>query len=226
MKWDRVAEQVLQGTIDTFYMCGLTLIITVVVGLPMGVLLVALDRGGVLAKIGGSRGLSRLLHTILSVIVDIGRSLPFIILMVALIPLTRLLVGTSIGATAAVVPLSAAGIPFFARLVEIAIREVPPGLVEAVESMGGSAWDVIRKALVPEAMPAIVLGLSTTVVSLINFSAMAGAIGAGGLGDVAVRYGYQRFKPVYVVVVVVELVLITGIVQTLGSAIARRMSKR
>ncbi|GAA1711491.1 methionine ABC transporter permease [Propioniferax innocua] len=226
MNWSRLAEQVLEGTIDTFYMCGLTLVFTVLIGLPMGVLLVVLDRGGVLDRLGGSRLLSRVTHRALSIIVDIGRSLPFIILMVALIPVTRFIAGTSIGATAAVVPLSAAGIPFFARLVEIAIREVPGGLVEAVESMGGGPWSVIRTVLVPEALPAMILGLSTTVVSLINFSAMAGAIGAGGLGDVAVRFGYQRFEPMYVVVVVIELVLITGLVQSAGSWAARRMSKR
>lgn len=226
MNWPRLFSAVLEGTIDTFYMCGLTLVVTVIIGLPMGVLLVTLDRGGVLRRLGGQQWLGRVVHALLSLIVDIGRSLPFIILMVALIPVTRFIVGSSIGATAAVVPLSAAGIPFFARLVEIAIREVPAGLVEAVESMGGGPWATIRTVLVPEAMPAIILGLSTTVVSLINFSAMAGAIGAGGLGDVAVRYGYQRFEPMYVVVVVIELVIITGLVQTLGSAVARRMSKR
>ena len=207
---------------ETAAMVGVALIFTVLVGLPLGILLVILDRGGVLEAPFGSRALGRALHTVIGFVVNVGRSLPFIILMVAILPFTKLLVGKSFGLWAAVVPLTVAAIPFFARLVEIAVREVDLGLVEAAASLGKTKSAIVWKVLVPESLPAIVLGLFTSVISLLNYSAMAGVIGGGGLGDLALREGYQRYNEWYMLVVVVLLVIIVQVLQSLGSALARR----
>lgn len=216
-----------QATLDTFYMTGLTLFFTVLVGLPLGIILVGTDRGGLWQRPFGSRKFGRLVNLLLGFVINVGRSLPFVILMVAVIPFTRLIMGgTSIGATAAVVPLSIAAIPFFARLVEIAVREVDTGLVEAATAIGATRLQIVRKVLLPEALPAIILGLSTTVISVINFSAMAGVLGSGGIGDVAYRYGYQRFSGEYMVITVVLLVIIVQVIQMLGGWFAKRLSHR
>jgi D-methionine transport system permease protein len=190
------------------------------------VLLVTTEAHGLLAKPFGSRALGVAVNRVLDVVVNIGRSIPFIILMILLIPFTRLLVGSFIGPTAAIVPLAIAGIPFFARLVEIGIREVPKGLVEAAQSLGATRWTILTKVLVAEAVPALALGLSTTVVGLIGYSAMVGAVGGGGLGDVAFRYGYQRYSPEYMFAVVILLILLVQLFQSLGNLAARRLSHR
>ncbi|TIH30223.1 ABC transporter permease [Subtercola vilae] len=211
---------------QTFQMIGMALVLTIVVGLPVGVLLVTTDRGGIFEAPFGSRRFGAGLHAVLGFVVNVGRSLPFIILMVALIPFTRLVVGTSIGPVAAVVPLTVAAIPFFARLVEIALREVDGGLIEAAKSLGATRGTIVWKVLVPEARPGIVLGLSTSVISLLNYSAMAGIIGGGGIGDIAFRYGYQRFDTAYLITTIVLLVVIVQLIQSIGSAVARRLSHR
>ena len=224
--WRDLFETILKGTGETFYTVGFSLLFTVVFGLAAGVLLVTTEPGGLLAKPFGSRVLGTVINRLLDVVVNIGRSIPFIILMILLIPFTRLIVGSFIGATAAIVPLTIAGIPFFARLVEIGIREVPRGLIEAAESLGANRWTILTRVMVAEAVPALALGLSTTVVGLIGYSAMVGAVGGGGLGDVAFRYGYQRYSPEYMFGVVILLILLVQVFQSLGNFAARRLSHR
>jgi D-methionine transport system permease protein len=158
--------------------------------------------------------------------VNVGRSTPFIILLVAIIPLTRFLVGTSIGTAAAIVPLTVAAVPFVARLAEASLREVDPGLVEAAQAMGASPAQIVTKVLVPEALPGLVAAVTITVVNLIGYSAMAGAVGGGGLGDLGIRYGYQRFLPEVMLAVVVVLVVLVQAVQSAGDRLARRLNKR
>ncbi|MFC4555641.1 methionine ABC transporter permease [Georgenia faecalis] len=224
--WSDLAGVVTAATWETLYMVFAALAITVVLGIAVGVLLVTTEEGGLYAKPFGSRTLGRVLNRLLDVVVNVGRSIPFIILMILLIPFTRLVVGSFIGPTAAIVPLTIAGIPFFARLVEIAIREVPRGVVDAAVSLGATKRTIMTKVLLAEAVPALALGLSTTVVGLIGYSAMVGAVGGGGLGDVAFRYGYQRYSLEYMLVVVVLLVLIVQVLQSLGNYVARRASHR
>jgi len=206
------------ATRDTLWMTAAAGSIATLIGLPVGVLLAVTGRGELLPAPAFNR--------IAGVIVNITRSTPFIILVVAIIPFTRLVAGTTIGTNAAIVPLTVAAAPFIARIVEGAIREVDRGLIEAAEAMGASPFQIIRKVLVPEALPAITLGLTLAVVSLIGYSAMVGAVGGGGLGDLGIRYGYQRFLPEVMLAVVVVLVLLVQIVQTLGDRIARKVNKR
>lgn len=224
--WTDLFETILQGSGETLYTVGVSLLFTVIFGLAAGVVLVTTETGGLLAKPFGSRALGIVINRVLDLLVNVGRSIPFIILMILLIPFTRLLVGSFIGPTAAIVPLTVAGIPFFARLVEIGIREVPIGLIEAAESLGATRWTILSKVMVAEAVPAIALGLSTTIVGLIGYSAMVGAVGGGGLGDVAFRYGYQRYSPEYMFAVVILLILLVQLFQSLGSFAARRLSHR
>ena len=224
--WADLFETILQGSGETLYTVGFSLLFTVIFGLAAGVVLVTTEAGGLLAKPFGSRALGIFINRVLDLLVNVGRSIPFIILMILLIPFTRLIVGSFIGATAAIVPLTIAGIPFFARLVEIGIREVPVGLIEAAESLGATRWTILSKVMVAEAVPAIALGLSTTVVGLIGYSAMVGAVGGGGLGDVAFRYGYQRYSPEYMFAVVIILILLVQLFQSLGNFAARRLSHR
>ena len=204
--------------LETLWMVGISAALGTLVGLPLGVLLVVTDRHGLLEHLPFNRALGILANAV--------RSTPFIILLVAVIPFTRWVVGTSIGTTAAIVPLTIAAIPFIARLVETALREVDRGLIEALLAMGATPWQVIRTALIPEAMPGIIAGLTITLVSLIGHSAMAGAVGGGGLGDLGIRYGYQRFLPDVMALVVVVLIVLVQIVQSAGDRLARRISHR
>jgi D-methionine transport system permease protein len=218
MDWSVWLPSLWTATRDTLYMVGVAALFTVAVGLPLGVLLVLTDRGGLLPM--------PIAHRTIGTVVNAGRSLPFIILLVAVLPLTRAIVGTAIGTTAAIVPLSLAAIPFFARVAESALREVERGLVEAAQAMGCTTWQIVAKVLIPEALPSLILGITITVISLVGYSAMAGAIGGGGLGDLAIRYGYQRFETeVMLATVVVLIVLVQGL-QALGNAAARRFSRR
>ena len=218
MTWEEMRPLLEQGTIDTLYMTFWSTLIAVLGGLPLGVLLVLTDRGGPLQNLPVNRAIG--------VVVNIGRSLPFIILMVALIPVTRSVVGTAIGPTAAIVPLAIGAIPFFARLVETAVREVDHGLVEAVWAMGGGTWTVVLKVLLPQALPSLVAGLTTTVIAVIGYSAMAGAVGGGGLGTLALTYGYQRFEHGFTLITVAVLVLVVTAVQLLGDAAVRLLTRR
>jgi len=188
MNWDELWPMLLNGTLETVYMVALAAFFTVLIGLPIGVLLYISRANGLLPM--------PKTNAVLGAIINLGRSLPFIVLLIALIPFTRLLIGTTLGSTAAVVPITIGAFPFFARLTENALDEVDSGRIEAILSMGGSVWHVIAKALLPEALPTLLAGITLTVVMLIGFSSMAGVIGGGGLGDLAIRYGYQRFTPI------------------------------
>jgi len=203
---------------ETLIMVGISGVIGAGVGVPLGVVLYLTDRQGVLPN--------RAFYGVLGVIVNAVRSTPFIILLVAVIPFTRLLVGTSIGTAAAVVPLTIAAAPFVARLVETALREVDRGLIEAAQSMGASTWQIVVKVLLPEALPGIIAGLTITFVSLVGYSAMAGAIGGGGLGDLGIRYGYQRFLPSVMLAVVLILIVFVQLVQSFGDWLVRRLSHK
>jgi len=203
---------------ETLLMVGVATVLAELGGLPLGVLLVTTAPGRILA--------SPRLHHVLGLIVNVGRSIPFIILMVAIIPFTRWLVGTSIGTTAAMVPLTVAAIPYAARLVESSLNEVDPGVVEAAVAMGASPWQVIWKVYLPEAVPSLILGGTITAITLVGYSAMAGAVGGGGLGDLAIRYGYQRFRTDVMLVTVAVLVVLVQGIQYLGSYWARRLDRR
>lgn len=218
MSWNEMEPLLTQGCIDTLYMVLWSTLFSVAGGLPLGILLVLTDKGGLLQNAP--------LNKVTGAIVNVGRSLPFIILLVALIPFTRLLVGTSIGPTAMIVPLVIGAVPFFARLVETAVREVDHGLVEAVQAMGGGVPTVVLKALLPQALPSLVAGLTTTVIALIGYSAMAGAVGGGGLGSVAVTYGYQRFETDFMLITVGVLIVIVTAVQLLGDGAVRLLARR
>ena len=203
---------------ETLYMVAVSAGIATVIGVPLGVILVTTSRGHILQNLW--------LNRILGYIANATRSTPFIILMVAIIPLTRVLAGTSIGTNAAIVPLSIAAIPFVGRVVESALREVDYGLIEAAQAMGASPLQIIRRVLLPEAMPSIVLGLTLAVISLIGYSAMAGAIGGGGLGDLAIRFGYQRFRVDVMIATVVILIALVQLVQTAGDRVSQRLNKK
>ena len=207
-----------QGTLETLYMVGLAALFTVLIGLPVGVVLFITRRDGVLPQ--------PQLNSVLGSVINVGRSLPFIGRLIALIPLTRLIIGTTLGSTAAVVPITIGAFPFFARVVENALDEVDRGRAEAIIAMGGNAWHVISKALLPEALPALLSGVTLTVVMLIGFSSMAGVIGGGGLGDLAIRYGYQRFNNEVMAATVLILVALVQGVQTLGDRLVRRLAHR
>lgn len=213
-----IIELIVKATLDTLLMVGVSGLIGVAVGLPLGVFLATSRRGELFS--------APALNTALGAVVNITRSTPFIILVVAIIPFTRALVGTSIGTAAAIVPLTVAAAPFIARIVEGAIREVDHGLIEAARAMGATPLQTVRKVLIPEAMPAIALGLTLAAVSLIGYSAMVGAVGGGGLGDLGIRYGYQRFMPDFMLAVVAVLVLLVQATQTVGDRLARRLNKR
>jgi D-methionine transport system permease protein len=207
-----------QGTIDTLYMVLWSTVVTVIGGLPLGVLLVLTDKGGLLQN--------RPVNKVIGGIVNIGRSLPFIILLIALIPFTTLVVGTFIGPSAMIVPLSIGAIPFFARLVETAVREVDHGLVEAVQSMGGSIPTIVGKVLLPQALPSLIAALTTTVITLISYSALAGAVGGEGLGSKVITYGYQRFETDFMLITVVLLIVIVTVVQLIGDGAVRLLARR
>jgi D-methionine transport system permease protein len=206
------------ATGETLYMVAVSAGIATLLGMPLGIFLATSGKGELFAAPWVNR--------VLGVIVNAARSTPFIILVVAIIPFTRLIAGTSIGTSAAIVPLTVAATPFIARLIEGAIREVDQGLIEAARAFGASPLQIVFKVLVPEALPGIALGLTLAVVSLIGFSAMVGAVGGGGLGDLGIRYGYQRFMPEMMLAVVVVLIVLVQLVQSVGDRLARRLNKR
>ncbi|WP_206952827.1 methionine ABC transporter permease [Trinickia acidisoli] len=216
--FSEMSSMFVQSFWETLVMVGISGAVGALVGLPLGVLLFLTDRGGVLQSVSANR--------VMGFTVNAVRSTPFIILLVAVIPLTRLIVGTSIGTAAAVVPLTIAAAPFIGRLVETALREVDRGLIETAEALGATTRQIVFKVLLPEALPGIVAGLTITFVSLVGYSAMAGAIGGGGLGDLGIRYGYQRFLPEVMVAVVVILIVFVQLVQSFGDWLVRRLSHR
>ncbi|MFF7858223.1 ABC transporter permease subunit [Streptomyces sp. NPDC007904] len=218
MTWSEMQPLLEQACTETLIMVGWSTLIAVVGGLPLGVLLVLTDRGGLLQN--------TVVNKVIGQVVNVGRSMPFIILMVALMNFTRWVTGTTIGSEAAIVPLAIGGIPFFARLVETAVREVDHGLVEAVQAMGGNTWTIVRKVLVPEALPSLIASTTTTIIALIGYSAMAGTVGGGGLGDLAVRYGYQRFETGLMWITVAILAVVISLIQFAGDYAARALHSR
>lgn len=211
-------QMIVWSTVDTLAMVALAGCFGTLIGLPLGIFL-ATSRAGELFP-------APTVNRIVGLVVNATRSTPFIILVVAIVPLTRLIAGTSIGTAAATVPLTIAATPFIARVIEAAIREVDQGLIEAARAFGASPLQIVRKVLLPEAMPGVALALTLTAVSLIGYSAMVGAVGGGGLGDLGIRYGYQRFMPEVMLTVVLVLIALVQSVQTIGDTIARRMDKR
>jgi D-methionine transport system permease protein len=216
MSWPELRDLLWEGLKETAWMLGVSTVLTAAGGLLIGILLVLTARDGLLPV--------RPLHAVLGFIVNIARSLPFVILLVAVIPFTRALVGTTIGTTAAIVPLTIGAIPFFARLVETSIREVTPDVVSAAVAMGASRRQIVGKVLLREARPGLVAGLTITVVALLGYSALAGVVGGGGLGDLAIRYGYQRFETGVMVATVVVLIVFVQVIQSLGDLIVRLLS--
>lgn len=211
-------ELLLTGLIDTLIMVGVSAILAFLLGLPIALVLVNSSEQGIAP--------SFLTNLSLGWSVNIVRAIPFLILMVAIIPATRMIVGTSYGVWAAVVPLTLAATPFFARIAEVSLREVDPGLIEAAQAIGCNRTQIIRYVLLPEALPGIIAGFTVTLVTMINSSAIAGAIGAGGLGDIAYRYGYQRFDVQMMVSVIVVLVALVMLVQATGDSLAQWVDKR
>lgn len=203
---------------ETFYMVAFATIIAVIIGAPIGIILIISEKGGIRENV--------LLSQILSAIVNIGRSFPFSILMVAIIPLTRLITGTSLGTTASIVPLSVAAIPFVARVIESSLREVDKGIIEASQAMGATSWQIIHKVLIPEALPGIVLGITLTIINLISYSAMAGLIGGGGLGKIADQYGYKRYNTPIMIATIILLIILVQIIQWIGNRIAQQLDKK
>ena len=212
--WTSIAE----AAGDTMLMLVASLAITIVLGLPLGVALYATGRGRILEN--------RILNAILSFVVNVLRSVPFIILLIVMLPVTVLLVGTSLGVAGAIPPLVVGAAPFYARLVETALREVERGMIEATQAMGGTTWQIVRRVLLPEALPGLIAGATVTAIALVGYTAMAGVVGAGGLGDLAIRFGYQRFQTDVMVVTVVLLLVIVQILQVLGDRWVARVSHR
>ena len=207
-----------RATVDTLLMLGGSLVLTVILGVPLGVLLYLSGKGRLVAN--------PVLNTVLSLIVNVLRSVPFIILLIVMLPVTVLLVGTSLGVAGAIPPLVVGAAPFYARLVETALREVDKGVVEATQAMGGSTFQIVTRALLPEAMPGIIAGATVTAIALVSYTAMAGVVGAGGLGDLAVRFGYQRFQTDVMVVTVVLLLILVQILQMIGDRLVAKVSHR
>ncbi|WP_395296910.1 methionine ABC transporter permease [Kitasatospora hibisci] len=218
MTWDQMQALLWPATGETFRMVGVSTLGSVLFGLPLGILLVLTAKGGALENV--------LVNRVIGAVVNIARSLPFLVLMVALFSFTKLIVGTSLGWQAATVPLTIGAIPFFARLVETSVREVDGGLVEAVRAMGGNTWTIVRKTMIPEALPGLTASLTTTVITLVSYSAMAGTVGGGGLGNLAITYGYLRFETTFMWVIVAELAIIVTAVQLIGDYAVRRLSHR
>ncbi|NLT29105.1 MAG: ABC transporter permease [Propionibacterium sp.] len=211
-------DGLLKAITDTLFMSGMTMLLTVLLGLPLGMLLYATSKQGLIPNSA--------VNSVVGTIVNIGRSMPFIILMIALIPFTRAVMGTALGAGAAVVPLSVGAIPYFARLVEINLREVEAGKVEAAQMMGASRLQIMWQVLLAEAKPGIIGSITAAAVTVISYTAMAGAVGGGGLGDMAIRYGYNRFMPDVMIVTVVLLIVIVQVVQMVGDRLARAVDHR
>lgn len=212
-----VFNMIWTSTLETMYMVFFSTVFSLLLGFPIGILLVITKEGNIMEK--------PKLNQFLEIIINTLRSFPFIILMICLFPLSRIIVGTTIGSTAAIVPLSISAAPFVARMVEGALNEIDKGLIEAASSMGASNRTIIFKVMIPQTLPHIIHGITVTVISLIGFSAMAGSIGAGGLGDLAIRFGYQRFKTDIMLYSVVVIIILVQILQSFGNYLAKKFSR-
>lgn len=216
--WSRIGGLLWNGTLETLYMVFAASAISILLGVPLGVLLLVTSKG----YFWEAPNFYRVLGTVVNAL----RSIPFIILMVAIIPFTKFLVGSSIGTSAAIVPLTVATIPFTGRLVETSLRTVPQGLIEAAESMGAGPWQIVWRVLIPEALPELIQNFTITVIVIIGCSAMAGTIGGGGLGDLAIRYGYMRFRADVMIATVIILILMVQLVQFIGDVLSRKCDHR
>lgn len=221
IEWGRIIElwpEIQTAFFQTLTMIGISLTVALVVGLPLGILLFVTDRGLFWEN--------RPVKSVLGFIVNMVRSIPFIILLVALIPLTNFITGTTIGPIAASVSLSVAAIPFFARIVETSLREIDKGVIEAAIAVGATPWMIIKDVLLPEAKASIIQGITLTIISLIAYSAMAGVVGGGGIGDLAIRFGYYRYDNTIMIVTVVILIVLVQLIQQLGDITAKKLDKR
>lgn len=207
-----------EGLGQTLYMTFASTLFAYVLGLPLGILVVVTAKNGIAPR--------KYLNMVLGWIVNIGRSIPFIILMVALIPFTKFVVGKSIGSTAAIVPLVIAAAPFIARLVETSLQELDEGVVEAAKAMGASNWQIVYKVMLPESVPSLVRGLTIAVITLIGYSAMAGTVGGGGLGDLAIRYGYNRYQDDVMILTIIMLIILVQLIQVIFNFIAKKIDKK
>ncbi|MBD8014724.1 methionine ABC transporter permease [Microbacterium sp. APC 3898] len=221
VEWGRIIElwpEIQTAFFQTLTMIGISLAVALIVGLPLGILLFITDRGLFLEN--------RPVNAVIGFIVNIVRSIPFIILLVALIPLTKLITGTTIGPIAASVSLSVAAIPFFARIVENSLREIDKGVIEAAIAVGATPWMIIKDVLLPEAKASIIQGVTLTIISLVAYSAMAGVVGGGGIGDLAIRFGYYRYDNTIMIVTVVILIVLVQLIQQAGDYTAKAIDKR
>ncbi|GLI06677.1 MULTISPECIES: methionine ABC transporter permease [Paenibacillus] len=214
LDWGAIGE----ATYDTLTMLGLSMVFTVLIGLPLGIILFVTSRGQLLGQ--------PVVYALLSLVVNVLRSVPFVILMIMLIPFTRLVVGTSLGVSGSIPPLVIAAAPFFARLVETSLREVDRGVVEAAQSMGATYWQIVSRVMLPEARPGLIAGATITAVTLVSYTAMSGVIGGGGLGDLAIRFGYQRFQTLVMIVTVLLLLVLVQILQSLGDRLVRKFQRK
>ena len=213
-----MVKMLLEGTRDTLYMTLVSTLFGYVLGLPVGILLTISDKEGI--KPNG------ILYRILDVVVNIMRSIPFLILLILVIPLTKLIVGKSYGSSATIVPLVIAAAPFIGRMVESSLKEVDKGVVEAAQSMGASTWEIIWKVLLPEARTSLLVGVTIVTGTILGYSAMAGTVGGGGLGDIAIRYGYYRYETDVMIVTIIILVLLVQILQAIGMMISKKLDRR
>ncbi len=213
-----VIQMLLEGIWDTLYMVVLSSVLSYIIGIPLGIALVVTDKDGICPK--------PFLNRIMGLAINLLRSIPFIILLIMVIPVTRIIVGKIIGPNAAVVPLVISAFPYISRMVESSLKEVDAGVIEAAKSMGASSWQIIVKVLLPEAKPSLLVGAAISVTTILGYTAMAGAMGAGGLGDIAIRYGYHRYEADMMFVTVVLLVVIVQIIQEVFTRMARRSDKR
>lgn len=218
MPWGQMLEMVFQGFLETIYMVLVSVVLAYLMGLPMGIVLVITEPGHISEN--------KRVNSFLSAIVNIGRSIPFIILLIFILPFTRWILGTTIGTTAMIPPLTVAAIPFVARMVESSLKEIPWGVIEAALAAGAGPMQIIRKVLIPEAMPSLVLGATITTITLIGYSAMAGFVGGNGLGDVAIRYGFMRYETKLMFFVIIVLIVFVQVIQMIGDKIAASIDKR
>jgi D-methionine transport system permease protein len=207
-----------RASLDTLNMLGLSVLFTFIIGLPLGIILYVTSPGNLLQN--------KPFYSIISLIINVLRSVPFVILMIAMIPLTRMIVGTSIGVEGAIPPLVISAAPFFARLVETALREVDRGVIEASQSMGASYGQIVAKVLLPESLPGLIAGITITAVTLVSYTAMSGLVGGGGLGDLAIRFGYQRFEKDVMIITVILLIVLVQILQMIGDRLVQRFIRR
>ncbi len=216
--FEQLKKIVLPAFNETLYMVFFSSLFSIILGIVIGVILYVTEKDGILEN--------KFLNKILGVIVNIGRSIPFVILMIAVFPLSKFIVGTTLGSKAAIVPLTVAAIPFVARMIEASLKEIDKGVIEASISMGATEWQIIYKVLIPESISSIISTITTTIISIIGYSAMAGTIGGGGLGSIAITYGYQRYRDDILIISVVLMVILVQIVQTIGNILGKKLNKK